>query len=301
MPVKPIPKPPFVLYNTVAYSGGLKPDKYVAVFDMGAGFFCIGYRIATSRVEMRAIRRVRILEGHFTVTEDDPHKFARTMRTLALTKGVSDEAYLTLGQMTPFNREEEIAMVKLAGNKLSRRADPEPEVEEEEVETAPAPKAKAKVSKLTPRKKVAAAPEPEPEEVEDEVEEEEEEEVEEEEEEPEEPPAAKAKAKAKAGAKAVVGKAAKPAPAPVAAKGKAPAPAPAAKAKAGNGGGQRRGIEDGVKITMIEKKNPFRDESFRAECFDLMKTSKTVGAYREGGGASKYLNRWADEGLIRLG
>lgn len=274
MPVNPLPKPPFVVLDAAAYSGGgLKPAKFVCLFDMGAGYFSVGYSIAHSGVIMRAIRRKDILYGQYTVTTDSPRQFAQTMRDLAIRKGVSFEAYLTLGQMKPFNREEEVAMAK-----LSRKADPEPE--EDEVEEAPAVKAKGKAKAAPPppakTKRRAAAPEPEPEEDEVEDEEEEEPEEEEEEEEPEEAPAAKAKAKAKAGAAKAVGKSA------AANKKPAPAPAPTVKRKsAAPANGGRNVIDSKLKIKILHKGNPYREGTKAAATFDLMTECKTVGEFRE--------------------
>ena len=272
--VTPIPKPPFVVLNTVSFPVG-KPDKVLVVFDMGAGFFGVAYRISTGRVDLIPVRRRDLLDGKYQYAADSPKIFAAALRDLAIRKGVSYEAYLTLGQMKPFNREEEIAMAK-----LSRKADPEPEVEEDEDEAPPVKtKTKAKAAPPPPpakAKKRAAAPAPEPEEDEDEEvdeEEEEEEEVDEDEEE-EAPVAAKARSKAKAPAPQGRAKAAAPAPAkgkpaPAAAKGKAK-PAPARGRPASNGDNDTR------RIKILKKPHGAREGTFRAGMLDDIYASRTV-------------------------
>lgn len=57
---------------------------------------------------------------------------------------------------------------------------------------------------------------------------------------------------------------------------------------------------DTRKITALAKENPFREGSARAEAYDLMKSSKTVQDYKDAGGPTKYINRWAGEGHIKL-
>lgn len=54
------------------------------------------------------------------------------------------------------------------------------------------------------------------------------------------------------------------------------------------------------KVTMLTKENPYRAESKRAIAFDTMAKSKTVQDYKDAGGPAKYVNRWAEEGLLKL-
>ncbi len=54
------------------------------------------------------------------------------------------------------------------------------------------------------------------------------------------------------------------------------------------------------KITVVTKENPFREGSGRADCFNLLKPSKTVQDYKDAGGKVKYINRWEAEGHIKL-
>lgn len=55
------------------------------------------------------------------------------------------------------------------------------------------------------------------------------------------------------------------------------------------------------KITVVEKKNPYREGSNRAASWDALKSAKTAQDYKDAGGKAKYLSRWAEEGLIKLG
>lgn len=57
---------------------------------------------------------------------------------------------------------------------------------------------------------------------------------------------------------------------------------------------------DTRKITVLNKENPYRENSKRAEAFDLAKASKTVQDYKDGGGPVKYIARWEGEELIKL-
>jgi hypothetical protein len=271
--VTPIPKPPFVVLNTVSFPVG-KPDKVLVVFDMGAGFFGVAYRISTGRVDLIPVRRRDLLDGKYQYAADSPKIFAAALRDLAIRKGVSYEAYLTLGQMKPFNREEEILMAK-----LSRKADPEPEVEEDEDEAPPAKKTKAKAAPPPPpakAKKRAAAPEPEEDEDEvdedEEVDEEAEEEEVDEDEEEEAPVAAKARSKAKAPApqgraKAAAPAAAKGKPAKVIARDKKPAP---------RGRPASNGDNDTRRIKILKKPHGAREGTFRAGMLDDIYASRTV-------------------------
>lgn len=91
-------------------------------------------------------------------------------------------------------------------------------------------------------------------------------------------------------------KAAKPEAAEEAApkkRGNAEALAAAREAKAAAGPDKR-------KITIADKKNPFRDGSNRAEAWGKITRAKTVQDYLDNGGPSKYVKRWADEGKITL-
>lgn len=58
---------------------------------------------------------------------------------------------------------------------------------------------------------------------------------------------------------------------------------------------------DTRKITIVEKTNPYREGSNRAASFDALKGAKTAQDYKDAGGKAKYLSRWAEEGLIKLG
>lgn len=58
---------------------------------------------------------------------------------------------------------------------------------------------------------------------------------------------------------------------------------------------------DTRKITVVEKKNPYREGSNRAASWDALKGAKTAQDYKDAGGKAKYLSRWAEEGLIKLG
>lgn len=58
---------------------------------------------------------------------------------------------------------------------------------------------------------------------------------------------------------------------------------------------------DTRKITILKKENPYREGSSRAASFDALKGAKTAQDYKDAGGKAKYLSRWSDEGLIKLG
>lgn len=58
---------------------------------------------------------------------------------------------------------------------------------------------------------------------------------------------------------------------------------------------------DTRKITILKKENPYRPDSNRAASFDALKGAKTAEDYKTAGGKAKYLSRWADEGIIKLG
>lgn len=55
------------------------------------------------------------------------------------------------------------------------------------------------------------------------------------------------------------------------------------------------------KIKIVNKENPYRADSNRAASFDALKGAKTVEDYKNAGGKTKYLSRWAEEGRITLG
>ena len=54
-------------------------------------------------------------------------------------------------------------------------------------------------------------------------------------------------------------------------------------------------------ITIITKENPYREGSNRAASFAALKGAKTAQDYKDAGGKAKYLSRWAEDGLIKLG
>jgi hypothetical protein len=58
---------------------------------------------------------------------------------------------------------------------------------------------------------------------------------------------------------------------------------------------------DTRKIRIINKENPYRENSNRAASFNALKGAKTVEDYVAAGGKTKYLSRWASEGRISLG
>jgi hypothetical protein len=232
------PKPPFVVQDTAAYSGGgLKSAKYLITRRVDNFYIGVGYFVSKSKVDMLTVHDRDFASRRYVVTTDDVKKFTSDVVSLAKTKGGSTEAFLLLG-------EKHMA-------KLSRRAAPEPEVEEEE--EAPAPRARRAAPAPTPKPRRAAAPPPEPEEPEEEEEEEEEEEA---------PAAPAAKAR----------RAAKPAPPPPApARGRKPAPAPEPSPVG------RAKYADTDRIKVLIKPHGARDGTIRAELLDNIYASKTVG------------------------
>lgn len=58
---------------------------------------------------------------------------------------------------------------------------------------------------------------------------------------------------------------------------------------------------DTRKITIVTKENPYREGSNRAASFAALKGAKTAQDYKDAGGKAKYLSRWAEDGLIKLG
>lgn len=58
---------------------------------------------------------------------------------------------------------------------------------------------------------------------------------------------------------------------------------------------------DTRKLTILKKENPYREGSNRAASFDALKGAKTAQEYKDAGGKAKYLSRWAEDGLIKLG
>jgi hypothetical protein len=87
-----------------------------------------------------------------------------------------------------------------------------------------------------------------------------------------------------------------------------------AKAKGGKGKGNpealkkarearaaNAGAPDVRRIKILNKENPYREDSNRAASFNALKGAKTVEDYKSAGGKVKYLSRWAGEGRISLG
>lgn len=58
---------------------------------------------------------------------------------------------------------------------------------------------------------------------------------------------------------------------------------------------------DTRKIAILKKENPYREGSNRAASFDALKGAKTAQDYKDAGGKAKYLSRWAEDGIIKLG
>lgn len=77
--------------------------------------------------------------------------------------------------------------------------------------------------------------------------------------------------------------------------GNAEALAKARAARAENAGPDTR------KIKLVNKENPYRENSNRASSFNALKGAKTVEDYKTAGGKVKYLSRWESEGRISLG
>jgi hypothetical protein len=94
---------------------------------------------------------------------------------------------------------------------------------------------------------------------------------------------------------APVGKGGKAAASKPGRKGNAEALAKARAARAENAGPDTR------KIKILNKENPYRENSGRAAAFNALKGAKTVEDYKSAGGKTKYLSRWAEEGRISLG
>ena len=94
--------------------------------------------------------------------------------------------------------------------------------------------------------------------------------------------------------------AAKAAPAKAPAAKAAPAKAPAAKAAPAAKEAKVAAV-DKRKITVLNKENPHREGSGRAEAFDALKSSKTVQDYVESGHKEKYLESWSKSGHIKIG
>lgn len=58
---------------------------------------------------------------------------------------------------------------------------------------------------------------------------------------------------------------------------------------------------DTRKLSILKKENPYREGSSRAASFDALKGAKTAQDYKDAGGKAKYLSRWAEDGIIKLG
>jgi hypothetical protein len=136
--------------------------------------------------------------------------------------------------------------------------------------------------------------EPEDEEAEEASEDEDEEETQDEEEESKVPMTATKKGKAKAAAKAAK-------PADKASKaGKAAKPVKKA-SKKGNGAIGRSKFGDDMKITVVNKENPYRDGTPANKAWPLFKSGQTVAAYMAMKGANrKWLRRSARKGFIKV-
>lgn len=82
---------------------------------------------------------------------------------------------------------------------------------------------------------------------------------------------------------------------------KAEKPAAAEASEASEGRGAPRKYAEGTKIQILNKENPHREGTARAEAFATVLTSKTVDAYYEAGHKTKYLADWETSGHIKIG
>jgi hypothetical protein len=80
---------------------------------------------------------------------------------------------------------------------------------------------------------------------------------------------------------------------------KAKAPKKNADAEAGEFGAKRK-YEDKTKIKVLNKENPHREGSKRAEAFYTMKGCKTMGDFYESGIKTKYIQDWIDSEHIEV-
>lgn len=65
-----------------------------------------------------------------------------------------------------------------------------------------------------------------------------------------------------------------------------------------NGSFAKRKYADSLKIKILNKENPHREGSKRAEAFDALKTCKTVGDFYKTGKKTKYLDDWVESGHL---
>lgn len=62
-----------------------------------------------------------------------------------------------------------------------------------------------------------------------------------------------------------------------------------------------RKYPESLKIKILNKQNPHREKSSRAQAFDALLKCKTMGDYYETGHKIKYIQAWIDAGLIEVG